>query len=283
MQLTKREMHMSQQSDIFQKKPQSPVNEFKALLRKKELWTVLLAVGIVLAILAPFGTDTHLRFVPAVAYWSVVASVTFLSASFLAMLFAPAQTRTISAWDWIKLVLTAGFIGLVVSIEVLLLNWAIFAIAPSTLSYSLPLIGNTVAVTAVIFAAMRFISHKGSNAAPETIAQPASAMTLQTDAPALLARLPFDKRGALISLEVQDHYVDVTTTKGNVLILIRLSDAILEAGAGYQVHRSHWVAANQIAAVRKDGPKAVITTQDGRDIPVSRTYVPVLKEAGLLL
>jgi hypothetical protein len=30
-------------------------------------------------------------------------------------------------------------------------------------------------------------------------------------------------------------------------------------------------------------PKAVPFIQDGRDIPVSRAYVPALKEAGLLL
>ena len=87
-----------------------------------------------------------------------------------------------------------------------------------------------------------------------------------------------------MSLSVQDHYVEVTTTKGRELILLRLGDAMAEVGetAGLQVHRSHWVATDQVTAARRDGARAILTMSDGRDIPVSRTYVPAIKEAGLL-
>jgi DNA-binding LytR/AlgR family response regulator len=42
----------------------------------------------------------------------------------------------------------------------------------------------------------------------------------------LLARIPRAKRGDLISLTVMDHYVEVTTTRGKHLILMRFSDTL---------------------------------------------------------
>ena len=103
--------------------------------------------------------------------------------------------------------------------------------------------------------------------------------------PRLLTRLPLAKRGPLLSLSVQDHYVEVVTTRGRELLLMRLSDAIAETEgcAGLQVHRSHWVALDQVQAAHRDGARAVLTLSDGREIPVSRTYVPAAKEAGLLV
>ncbi|MCW1932118.1 LytTR family DNA-binding domain-containing protein [Pararhodobacter zhoushanensis] len=98
-----------------------------------------------------------------------------------------------------------------------------------------------------------------------------------------MARLPLDKRGALISLSVQDHYVEVVTLRGRELLLMRLSDAIAETGGdvGLQVHRSHWVALDQVRAARREGARGVLTLSDGREIPVSRTYAAAAKAAGL--
>ena len=99
-----------------------------------------------------------------------------------------------------------------------------------------------------------------------------------------LRRLPVEKRGRLISISVADHYVEVATSAGSALILMRLTDAMAETGdtPGLQVHRSHWVAIGEVTAARRDGARAILTLSDGRDIPVSRTYVPAVKEAGLL-
>jgi DNA-binding LytR/AlgR family response regulator len=92
------------------------------------------------------------------------------------------------------------------------------------------------------------------------------------------------KRGRLISLSVQDHCTEVATSNGAALVLLRLIDTIAEAEptAGLQVHRSHWVATREVVSARQDGAKAVLTMSDGRDIPVSRTYVQAVKDTGLL-
>ncbi|MCB1420416.1 MAG: LytTR family transcriptional regulator [Notoacmeibacter sp.] len=100
--------------------------------------------------------------------------------------------------------------------------------------------------------------------------------------PAILDRLPADKRGALIRLEVQDHYVLVVTTKGRELLLMRLGDAMREAAPveGLQVHRSHWVARDGVADVIREPGKngrTVLRTNDGADVPVSRGNVADVK------
>ena len=101
----------------------------------------------------------------------------------------------------------------------------------------------------------------------------------------LIQRLPTRLREAqVISMSMQDHYVEVTTSNGTSLLLMRLSDAIRETDgiAGLQVHRSHWVALDQVSAAIRQGDRATLTMVTGDEVPVSRTYLNAIKEAGLL-
>ena len=76
----------------------------------------------------------------------------------------------------------------------------------------------------------------------------------------------------------------VRTSKGEELILLRLADAISETGRtpGAQVHRSHWVAWEAVARVRRDGDRAILTLRDQSEIPVSRSNIAKLRAAGFL-
>jgi DNA-binding LytR/AlgR family response regulator len=102
--------------------------------------------------------------------------------------------------------------------------------------------------------------------------------------PAILERLPVEKRGALVSLSATDHYVNVVTTKGQEMILMRLADAIKETGSveGLHVHRSHWVAIGQVQSAARSGEGASLTMSQGGIIPVSRANVASVRDAGLL-
>jgi DNA-binding LytR/AlgR family response regulator len=102
-----------------------------------------------------------------------------------------------------------------------------------------------------------------------------------SEPPKFLERLPLKLRGADIwAVEAEDHYLRLHTSKGQDLILMRLSDAIaeLEGIEGAQAHRSWWVARDAITeAVRGDG-RATLTLKDGAEVPVSRTYARLLRE-----
>lgn len=101
--------------------------------------------------------------------------------------------------------------------------------------------------------------------------------------PRLVERLPEGVQGSLISISVRDHYIDVTTDRGQASLLLRLSDAVAETSAdhGAQVHRSHWVAWDAVETAEREGNRMVLRLRDGREVPVSRTYRPLVEARGI--
>jgi len=99
--------------------------------------------------------------------------------------------------------------------------------------------------------------------------------------PALLRRLPPAKRGRLLRLSAQDHYVEVITDRGHTLIAMRFRDAIAEAAAepGLQCHRSHWVARHAISEAGRQDNRCGLKLACGTFIPVGRTFRPAVKIA----
>ena len=96
-------------------------------------------------------------------------------------------------------------------------------------------------------------------------------------------RLSAKRRGArLIAIEAHDHYLKVHTDAGAELITLRFADALdeLARAHGWRVHRSWWVAADAVEAVRWRRGGGEMRLVHGLMAPVSRTYAPVLKEAG---
>ena len=96
-------------------------------------------------------------------------------------------------------------------------------------------------------------------------------------------RLSAKRRGArLIAIEAHDHYLKVHTDAGEELVTLRFADALEELAQahGWRVHRSWWVAADAVEAVRWRRGVGEMTLVGGLTAPVSRTHAPVLKEAG---
>jgi len=94
--------------------------------------------------------------------------------------------------------------------------------------------------------------------------------------PRLFSKLPADLQEAqIISLSMQDHYAEVTTTLGPHLVLIRFSDALalLYTIDGAQIHRSHWVAAAFAESLKKSGRRHTLLLSDGRILPVSASFL----------
>jgi hypothetical protein len=129
--------------------------------------------------------------------------------------------------------------------------------------------------TVLICIAMSFLAVILSRrTAPQTaLAAPAPAKFLE--------RLPLKLRGAEVwAVEAEDHYLRLHTSRGQDLILMRLSDAVAELDGieGTQVHRSWWVARDAIEGARRGDGRATLTLKDGSEVPVSRTYARILRE-----
>lgn len=94
-----------------------------------------------------------------------------------------------------------------------------------------------------------------------------------------LRQLPEGKRGNLLYLKAELHYLLVVTDKGSGLILSSLKDAIadLPADSGIQTHRSFWVAKTAIKTLSKQGRQGQLALIDGSQVPVSRQQLATVQ------
>lgn len=245
---------------------QTALRETRTTFASPRALAAMAAAVVLLALAGPFGTGDALTFVPRLAYWAFTVPITYATGSLVGTGLLVAVRRSRPYWQAMTTAAIAA--GLAITGVVGLLNWLTFGIGPELLPLSAIFLASAI-VTGAVITLSRELER-------ETDIRPAP--------PPLLDRLEFARRGPLVSLSVQDHYVEVVTTRGASLVLMRLSDAIRETGddTGMQVHRSHWVAFDQVESVTREGDKARITLKDGRDIPAARSYIPALKEAGLL-
>lgn len=98
-----------------------------------------------------------------------------------------------------------------------------------------------------------------------------------------LDRLPEDIGRDLVCLKMADHYLEVFTTSGSTLLLMRFADALseLDGADGLRVHRSHWVARKHVVAAARRNGRTVLRLTGGREVPVSRGYLADVRAAGL--
>ncbi|MCF6328009.1 MAG: LytTR family transcriptional regulator [Devosiaceae bacterium] len=95
-----------------------------------------------------------------------------------------------------------------------------------------------------------------------------------------LEKIPFLRRisneigYSLISLSMQDHYVEVITSKGRELVHLTFADAIRELKnyPGTQIHRSHWISNDAISSLSREGRATFVETIDGRKLPISAPH-----------
>lgn len=104
------------------------------------------------------------------------------------------------------------------------------------------------------------------------LSAPESPLKLET--PKLFRLLRSDLRPGgkadIVALSAELHYTRVFTPLGEELVLYPLNQAILEAGEGVQIHRSHWVARAHVEALRKETSGWVVTLDTGLRLPVAR-------------
>ncbi|WP_162798635.1 LytTR family DNA-binding domain-containing protein [Sulfitobacter sp. SK012] len=251
---------------------QSALREWRALFSAPGVYIVLCGVAALLAILGPFGTDERLSLVERLIYWLVMAagtySIGFVINTWLANMIGTALPKL--ARIGVVSVATGAGIAPFITLQ----NYISFGYWPSAAEWSVLLVQFFV-ISLIVTVIFQTVSGQMDFNAGDVQIRP----------PTLLGRLPFDKRGDLVALSSEDHYTLIQTTKGESLVLIRLTDAIKEAEPtkGIRVHRSHWVALDQVSAARREGARAFLMLSTGNEIPVSRSLMTEAKQAGLLL
>jgi len=260
------------QSFVSTSKPSSTQRDLRLIaahLRQPQVIAVLCIVWVSATIAGPFNTLRDLALPTRALYWGLVVFATYAAGALGTQLISGRVSKHISSVSY-RLLVTAFAISLCIFTVLSLIN-TIFV--PTWTSEPFQAL-TAYAVVLLVCLAVLVLRH--TTLGGVTMPEPKQAMILE--------RLPLDKRGALISLSVQDHYVDIVTAKGREMVLMRLSDAMREASdvAGMQIHRSHWVALDQITSMQRAAEAARVTLSNGTELPVSRGYLPAVRAAGLL-
>lgn len=244
-----------------------------ALLANRHARGLALAAlaGVFLAMVGAFGTNDApvvLRFV----YWITV----MLTGALGGVLVSILVNR--GGWFDDRPGLQGMLIAVGLTVPLTLVTWAITAALFGRLQPHLAELRYYVGPVFIVTSAMTALNYLAQKAPAETHAAPAGGAP-----PRFLERLPPKLRGAeIFAVEAEDHYLRLHTSKGQDLILMRLSDAVaeLEGLEGAQVHRSWWVAKAAVADARRGDGRATLTLTDGAQVPVSRAYAKALRASG---
>lgn len=234
---------------------------------------MLTAVGLLMGFLAPFASE-RLPVVGRYLHWMICmvggGLIGIAVDALLARLKASGWRRVLA----VSLVMTPPVTLLVLVVQHLLaggpLSWPGFWVL---LWQVWPISLALMAVRALVW------RRRDARVETRTIIAP----PLPQAEAAFRRRLSARRRAArLIAVEAHDHYLKVHTDAGAELITLRFADALgeLTSAHGWRVHRSWWVAADAVEAVRWRRGAGELSLAGGLAAPVSRTYAPVLKEAG---
>lgn len=263
-----------------------PATPWRRRLLRQRLPAIAAAI-LVLTVIGPFGTFQDLRLPARLAYWGGLILAGFLLFEGMAQAVLRAVRGRAVGWAWVvggaALGVTAVQTLVVAAVERGVRGHDFFSAAGLA---ELALYVGTVTVVVAAVPVLLDLRDRGLVAAP--VSAPAGETTAATALPAeprLYARIPPRLGRDLLALAMEDHYVRVHTALGSDLILMRLRDAVAELDGvpGLQVHRSHWVAADAVAAVerRPDGKMTLVLT-NGLRVPVSRSYAGDVRAAGWL-
>ena len=279
---------------------QSTLRELRTLLSQPRLWLVFALVVALFVLTGPFGTYERLAFPTRLGYWLVLHAVSWACALACISFFdAALSTRTASRM--IRLLVGAAVAALPVGLAISVINFALLirplnlAMVTGNILIALPI---SIAFSLLVWLSLSAAENPAAAESPSSgqadmpgptapsasnVAQASPASRATAGRPALLDRLPVAKRGSLIRLEVQDHYVLVVTASGTELLLMRLGDAIAETGddTGRQIHRSHWVSDAGVSSIIREGgknPRLAVETTDGQLLSVSRSHMAGVRE-----
>ncbi len=244
--------------------------ELRSHLRDRRVWIGMFAAATILGVVGPYDTSDSVRPVSRFVYWGAVVVAAYTTGTG-AGLWANKALERLGVGFAIRVIGNGSAAGAVVLPEMLLLNWLVLGVNPFQPVHLGEVIPDIAAISLVIAAASALWGWRRRRNSPVR------------ELPRLLSRLSPDMRGTLVSLSVYDHYVEVTTTKGKELLLMRLSDAVAEANdvEGLRIHRSHWIALEHVEQAFRNGDRIFLRMRDGRDIPVSRAKHDMIRAAGL--
>lgn len=237
---------------------------FRRAAAELGLWV---AIGLVMAVLGPFGSSERLPYERAVYWLGCMVGGGFIGIAI------DEPVRRVTEHFWVRLAVVSVLMTPPVTVLVWFMN---HGLAGTQLTWA-NLIEPWFEVFVVCFAALlvRQLIWARVAAEPKIVDEdPVATFRL---------RLSAKRREAdLIAVEAEDHYLRVHTDAGDELITARFSDALQELSGvkGFQTHRSWWVAAGAIDSVKWLRGRGEARLKCGLVVPISRGQASQLKAAG---
>jgi len=239
----------------------------RRLLADVALWT---AIGLVMAVLGPYGTGEH-PLGRRLVYWLAC----MVGGGMIGVAIDEPLRRLVSHF-WVRLIAASVLMTPPVTVLVGLVNHFMFG---QWLGW-----GNlwqpTFQVFVICIATMCLRQLAWAQAVP-----PAAPIDTAPGDPTATFRLRLSakrREAAILAVEAEDHYLRVHTDAGDELITARFGDAMAELAdaPGFQTHRSWWVAANAIDEVTWLRGRGEAKLKNGLTAPISRANTAPLKAAG---
>ncbi|MEM9581608.1 MAG: LytTR family DNA-binding domain-containing protein [Pseudomonadota bacterium] len=256
------------------------LRQLQVTLAKSIYWVIIGAAVFLTALAGPYFTLERMSFPERLVYWSVTIVFSAVLMSFLSILAFRLSERR--GWHWVAVTVAAGLIGTAPVVGSLYLAEGVatgfatsWAERSSFFSLALYVGPSLIAVTLVV----NVILNAQSSA--EDAVETGPGVGAHRPQSLLQSKLPAHLGTDIISVQAQDHYVEVTTPKGRATVLMRLRDVVqdLEPLGGLQVHRSWWVRLSHIAAVEKtpNGPELLLSSD--QRVLVGRSFRAAFREA----
>ena len=249
---------------------QLAMREVSELAQSPRFWLGFGCIMAVLTVSAPFDSGEEFSAAGRAVYWSATGVATYFPAAVIIQAVRHGLDRAGSA-PWQASLLGGAIAGVPVGLIVFLINSYIAGNDDGELKDIPRLIGLCMPISVAVAFLTQILLDRAEAPHPEASADATGSSN--AGPPRLLERVKPGTRGPLQSLQAQDHYVEITTARGQELILMRLADAIAELDGvdGMQVHRSWWVSKSAIDDVLRNGHKMDLRLRDGRIVPVGRS------------
>ena len=256
---------------MFSRALQLTLREMRALFTSPRTVAAMLILGIMLGLIGPFSTFQYFRTVPRLAYWVFIVFTCYGVGSFGGGLFVNMLFQYQKKPHPIVLIIGGGIgAGIPVAIVVSLANASILGDWEITGFEGTMTLVYCVLVSMCVTALHVLFLREDRPNAPKQVQ--------------IIARLQIQNRGTLLYMSMQDHYINVVTSRGQELLLLRMGDAEKETAGieGLRIHRSHWIAIEGIKSVDRQNGNYVVEMLDGAKLPISRGQVQAARDAGII-
>lgn len=243
--------------------------------------TIYIGSALIAAFAGPFGTyGTHNHFTQFILWLTLLGGAT-IAIYVTDVICSTLYKREQSLWYFV-IYIPAG--GLAASLTLQGLLVFVFGRPKEVIPDVITLMFFVIVIMGIIILARRFM-HGLQDMLIEPVTEQAKAQPQQNKkSPCRLARrLELPEGAKIIHISANGHFIDVRSYDGLHRVRMRFSDAMLalDDGDGITTHRSHWVLRDAVKGWIRQGTKGAVLLKDGTQVPISKTYLSNVTDAGV--